>query len=207
MSGFRLPDAEILDKNKILKTAVKDKLVLDFGCTGDNRAPANRTHKIMASSAKEIWGADIVDQNQAENFIEMDVGNPVHWYDGNIREKLDRPWDLITCIDFIEHLINPMDFLTRLKRFKCPIVCSMPNPYSPVFFLNAARGFDSQPPDHLHTFSPGTFTRLMNRIGYKITQYLFCYSPGHQVGSAIPWHAQCIMYILEAEGGDSDAGE
>ena len=100
-----------------------DCSVLDIGCNGGFIGSEFK--------AKEYLGL-VIDEHALENARSM--GLAAEYFDAN---KDDIPeYDLVLCLDLLEHLVDPLDFLRRLSlSVKKRLIISIPNDYTLFNFL------------------------------------------------------------------------
>jgi 2-polyprenyl-3-methyl-5-hydroxy-6-metoxy-1,4-benzoquinol methylase len=80
-------------------------------------------------------------------------------------------WDLLVAGEIVEHLDNPVDFLSRVNRnlrHHCrEIVVTVPNAFSLQNFLGARRHEERINSDHRFWFTPYTLAKILTRSGYR----------------------------------------
>lgn len=70
-------------------------------------------------------------------------------------------YDYIFCLDVLEHLMNPLLFLSVMKQFCCPIVITYPHrPFVPFWY-----------PHHFHEYSNKAFNTLLEHSGWKVVKH------------------------------------
>jgi 2-polyprenyl-3-methyl-5-hydroxy-6-metoxy-1,4-benzoquinol methylase len=82
----------------------------------------------------------------------------------------ERPFDVITCFDLIEHVIDPVQSLSAIHRLLVPggkVVITLPNQNSAFRRVMGPRWFFYIPEEHLHYFNPSNVRRLLSRTGFK----------------------------------------
>ena len=81
---------------------------------------------------------------------------------------------MISFIDTVEHVINPVDFIARISLLlKDNGVLFLQTPCQGV--LSEAYGEDWRrliPPDHLHLFSFDTLVKMLNRNNLALTSFV-----------------------------------
>jgi 2-polyprenyl-3-methyl-5-hydroxy-6-metoxy-1,4-benzoquinol methylase len=88
---------------------------------------------------------------------------------------VEKKYDLITCINILEHVINPDALIHDLKSFmddKSILVIRVPNDFSSFqeYLLNAdlARKTWIAPPDHLNYFNSNSLKIFLERHNFEI---------------------------------------
>ena len=70
-------------------------------------------------------------------------------------------YDYVLCLDVLEHLMNPLTLLKRLKSLNCPVVISYPrHPFAPFWGRC-----------HFHEFSERAFYTLITAAGFKVVKH------------------------------------
>ena len=135
-------------------------------------------HKLLVESAQRCVGVDIVSEPVA---YVRDVLGYSDVFTGDILtdelpEVMQRSWDAIFLPEVIEHLPNPVNFLTRLRsRFQnsAPqLIVSTPNTLSPEF--NPTTQTEIINSDHCYLFSPYTLARIGHLAGYQVENITMC---------------------------------
>lgn len=160
-------------ENKVLDQTVKK--YLDFGCGGgDLMAHAQKNHP--------NWIIEGLDNNEFACQQARAKGFITHY--GSV-EKIELPksyYDIINVSHVIEHLADPMSILLRLKdlmKTGGEILVSTPN-----FDSWAARAFKTywyatDAPRHLFLFTPATLQKMLNKVGFQVSDIHF--NPGPKV--------------------------
>jgi SAM-dependent methyltransferase len=118
---------------------VRDKTVLDVGCG------LAQGLEILHRSASFVKGQDLDPRLAAPNVIIRPL-----------REFADRSFDVVTCIDVIEHVREPLEFLTNLRRIACSVIfLTTPN-------WTAGR---CMWPYHLREYTPRELVDLLTPLG------------------------------------------
>lgn len=154
------------------------KRVLHVGCT-DAGLTASRLqsgellHARLAAVAQDLWGVDVDEQGLQAlrslgygQLIKEDVTDP-DWFD----ELRTRQFDLIIASEIVEHLYNPGQFLTGIRKAMSAdtkLVITVPNAYgiSQLCALFDNREFVH--PDHNFWFSYTTLNELLRKAGFSV---------------------------------------
>ena len=99
-------------------------------------------------------------------------------------EPPDRPLDLITAFEVIEHLFSAAEFLKRCRALLAPrgmLALTCPNQLG---FDIQTLGVDSQSFDveHVNMFNPAALTALVERSGFRVLE---CTTPGEMDASIV----------------------
>lgn len=150
----------------------KIKTTIEFGCSNGIFSRA-----IKEKLATESWGVDIdVEATKKATKIldKVILGDAFE-----VLEILPRDYfDCVICNDFLEHIINPKDFLIALKphlKNNAYLVCSLPNVrywknIAELIFKKDWRYRESGILDytHLRFFTEKSMKRLIQESGLKI---------------------------------------
>jgi hypothetical protein len=152
-----LPEAETVDRAVFLLQKAAGKRVLEFGASGP-------MHDAIVKAAADVLGVD------------RDMGPGVIGFDLDDVSQYALPGhepEVIICGEVIEHLSNPGWFLTRLKRQfpGVPVVITVPNAFHPQRKLKD--GIEMVNRDHVAWYSPKTLRTLVERVGYRITEFAY----------------------------------
>lgn len=172
-----------------LKTLVKDKRVIHFGCVDHlplipvRRAQGNWLHEILSQSASAVVGIDISQEGIAylknEGF-EAYVSNVV-------TEEIPAPvkaqrWDYLLAGEVVEHIGNPVEFLENIRRKYAPvterIIVTVPNAWGYTSLRQAMRGVELINTDHRFWFTPYTLAKIATDAGIEVEGFEMCWD-GH----------------------------
>ena len=151
-----LPAYTVVDRAVFILQRCAGKRVLEFGASG-------AMHDGIVKVAAFVQGYDRASAPGVISFDMDDVANPyvscIEW---------GVPYDLIVCGEVIEHLGNPLWFLTRLKRQypDVPLIVTVPNAFSSAAAKWIERSVENVNVDHVAWYSPTTIRVLLTRAGY-----------------------------------------
>jgi 2-polyprenyl-3-methyl-5-hydroxy-6-metoxy-1,4-benzoquinol methylase len=146
--------------------------VLDVGCGAGSMGPGLR-----AAGASEVVGIEIVPAAAARAAAVLDrvIVGPVE----SSLDELDTVFDTILCLDVLEHLANPADVLSRLRRHARPgahLQVSVPNArhYSLArdLVFRGTFGYSDwghRDSTHLRWFTPRDIVDLVGSAGWLPT--------------------------------------
>jgi SAM-dependent methyltransferase len=167
-------NAKIKQKNDILLEFVVGKQILDVGCVGQDKKMLSNEwlHSILKNKASLCHGVDIeldmVDELQNQGY---------HIYSPQELEKINTKYDIVVMADVIEHVNDPVEFISYYGRFlkdEGIILLTTPN-------SNAIRNFVqivinnrySVNPQHTFWFCPLTLLEVTERAGYKPVDFFW----------------------------------
>jgi len=180
-----VPETKVVDRDKFIIEACKDKVVIDIGCTGTNSP--TQLHQAILKVGKEVWGID-KEKCDTPHFIEMDVEM------GDFNSITVKP-DVVICGELLEHLSNAGLFMTNLKAFACPIIITVPNALTIAGYKHIDKHVENVSKDHVAYYSYTTFKELARRHDFKITEFWWY--------NGKPLIAEGLVFVVEKENGNS----
>jgi 2-polyprenyl-3-methyl-5-hydroxy-6-metoxy-1,4-benzoquinol methylase len=151
-------------KDKLILEYCHEKEVLDVGCVGqdiDYNNP-NWIHSQVKNIAKSLMGVDI----NIKGIEELNrMGYSLSHFD-----ELDnlKKFDVILILDVIEHVDNPVEFLSSYQQFlkeNGKMIVTTPNSNRAINFINIFfKNEYSLNYEHTFWFCPKTFMEILNRI-------------------------------------------
>ncbi len=155
----------------------RGKVVLDIGCLDETALVKRDTkhwlHGRIAQVAQQVVGVDASARIPSGGF-ETGPRSRIHHGDAmRLDPELLRlaPIDTVVAGEFIEHVSDPLYFLSQLRRLLPgrELLLSTPNGPSAANALMGCIGREAQHPDHLANFSYKILHTLCRRAG--LTQY------------------------------------
>jgi len=156
----KIPDTEVVQREKFILAKCIDKVVLDIGC-------GNSLHKALQEVGKKVYGIDIVHYD-SPNFILCDVTDPVAFRKTKLEDI-----EVILCADIIEHLSNPGIFLDTLKEMYPNVekVFCAPN-FQCAFFKDYIKTLHENVNDeHVAYYSYYTLNNLLTRHKLEVKNF------------------------------------
>lgn len=151
-----------------LKPLVKNRSVLDLGCT----SALGRTdwiHAAIRKEARRTVGLDL-DLDGVERARAL--GYDVRLGDAESL-ALDERFEVVHAGELIEHLDNPRDFLRSVRRhLTCDglLVLTTPNPFAFTNFLYRIGGHPRINGDHVCWYCEDTLRQLLERNGFETVE-------------------------------------
>lgn len=175
---FRYP-AKIYPETReeYLKNTVKGKKVVHIGCIDhlpilDAKIKTGHwLHNILSDSAEKCIGFDI--NKKGIEKLRLDYGIDNVFYE-DVAETaseviLKEKWDYLILGEVLEHIDNPVDFLSKLKanysHVAKHIIISVPHIITRNAFKNAKRGIECINTDHRYWFTPFTIMKVATMAG------------------------------------------
>lgn len=152
-----IPEAKEVDRAAFVLQHCRGKRVLEFGASG-------KLHDAIADVAAAVYASDKA--GGVDEALDLDDVTVPY-----VTERRDLHPDLIICGEILEHLGNPLWFLTRLRRQYAgiPLIVTVPNAMSfahPGSWLG--RQMENVNVDHVAWYSPHTISVLLQRAGYPV---------------------------------------
>jgi len=185
---------ELYDKDLMVKKICKNKDVLDIGCIGQDIDYSNPDwiHNQMKKISNSLVGVDINTEGiEKINKMGYEV---YHYNELNIEKK----FDVLLMLDVIEHVNNPVEFLTDYKKFlkeDGKIVITTPNSNRVINFINIFfRNDYSLNYEHTFWFCPKTFLEIINRTDtLRVSE--FYWLNDYNKKQNLTWKRKIIYYI------------
>lgn len=163
-------ERRILPKAQALIEAATGKDVLDVGCVGQARSrhSPDWLHAQLSGVARELHGVDIDVAGVKEL---KDLGFTVF-----LPEELgNRTYDCVLMGDVIEHVDDPVNFLSsygRRLRDDGRLVLTTPNAFSAAHMMGVLIKNTSVVNDeHVCWFDPMTLSEVVRRAGLELTDF------------------------------------
>lgn len=173
-----------LGRQDYLVALCKSKKIIHAGCTDHiplikMKISQNRwLHKALSDVAETCVGIDI--SKEAIEYCKNEVGYKNVFYMDVISDKLIEPllqdyFDFLILGEILEHVDNPVFFLTSIKeKFSgiCKqIIVTVPNAFKYTNFLNAFKKIENINTDHRFWFTPYTLAKVLTVSGFKIDEF------------------------------------
>tara|TARA_B100001094_G_scaffold325575_1_gene380172 strand:- start:141 stop:857 length:717 start_codon:yes stop_codon:yes gene_type:complete len=176
-----------LDRDSVIIDRCKDKKVLHLGFLDhipliEKKISENRwLHSKLVEQSSMCIGIDIDkygvqlvrDKFNIENIYCVDIQ----------KEKLPKiiskiNFDVLLISDVIEHIGDPLTFLTDIKKVfngkVNSVILTTPNAFRIENFINALKNYEIINTDHKFWFSQYTLSKLAVDAGYKIVRVGMC---------------------------------
>jgi len=188
--NFRIarPSRKILYRMDYLVAISKGKRVIHVGCVDHSQFFETKIkqnfwlHKLLCDAAEYCLGFDI-DEEGLEKVIGYGYKNVLKFdiVNDKVPDSLkNEKFDLIILGEILEHVDNPVEFLTRLHgKFKniCKqIVITVPNAYFINNLVGIFRNIEKINTDHRYTFTPYTLAKVSTIAGFKVRNYELMYN-------------------------------
>jgi len=180
-------DWKHVSRMEVLRDACAGRRVIHVGCVDHDVATIERKieeglwlHRRLCDCAERCFGVDI--QEDGIRYMQERLGYAdVEALDiastESSRLSAGR-WDCLLLPDVLEHIDDPVDFLTRLnRRFRAnvsEIVITVPNALSRVNFKRARRNFERLNSDHRYWFTPYTLAKVVSRARFRVGTIRMC---------------------------------
>lgn len=175
-----------LSRIDFLKSVVKGRRVVHFGCVDhlplieQRRQSGMWLHGILSGVCTNLAGVDINEEGvqYMKNLgYETHVSNVIT---APVPESISaRRWDYIVAGEVLEHIDNPVDFLSaiRTKYKECTerIVITVPNALSYTNFRFALKNIEMINTDHRYWFTPFTLMKVVMEAGITVEGFDLCF--------------------------------
>jgi len=152
----------------ILDHQVKNNKVCEVGCGSG----ACLTEMRKYNGDAKLYGYDIAPD--AADFWKQYTSENIHFESGDFLAMETPYFDLILILDVLEHVVDPHDFLCRIRdRAECfifhfPLDLSSISVLreSPLLYVRKKVG-------HIHYFTKGLALELLNECGFEIVEFRY----------------------------------
>jgi 2-polyprenyl-3-methyl-5-hydroxy-6-metoxy-1,4-benzoquinol methylase len=165
--GYNANEIGIIESNderrrfNYLKSKIKNKTVLDFGCgSGNFLLSAKKT-------VKKIAGLEVRKQ-----YIDL-LSNQFKMYDSI--ENVDEKFDFITLFHVLEHIPNQIETLKNLKKIlkkNGKLIIEVPHANDVLLNLKTFRNFTLWS-EHLVLHTKFSLSKYLNVAGYDLDKFMF----------------------------------
>ncbi|MFA5045980.1 MAG: methyltransferase domain-containing protein [Paludibacter sp.] len=163
---------------KILEIT-KNKSVIHVGCADhlpliETKIKNNKwLHRLLIENTTQCIGVD--NNEEAVNFINNKLNiRDVYCFDitsDNVSILDNSHWDYMILGEIIEHIDNPVAFLTKIKEKYTgkvdKILITAPNVFNILTIKDIKSNIENINTDHRYWFSPFTLTKVMIRSGFN----------------------------------------
>lgn len=203
-SGLRVriaaEEAAVPDRISLLEGLVRGKAIIHLGCTDhiplieDKIKHGTWLHARLCGSARRCLGVDTNGEGielLRSRFGVRDVvcGDIL----SDVMPEIETArWDYIVAGEVLEHVDNPVAFLTGVRnRYSGTVarmVITVPNAFGWANLRNALRNNEYINTDHRYWFTPYTLGKIATRAGMEIHGFHLCESvpapatPGSRLG-------------------------
>jgi len=186
---FQFEPADFIYKsrNDLLGSLCKGKKIIHIGCVDHNIETINLKlrkgkwlHKILCDNSKRCFGVDIHEAgiryiSESLNFKDVAALNIISDTNPVLN---DNSWDYMFIPDVIEHLDNPIEFLSKIHKYYPKnvnsVVITAPNSFTRSNMKNARMGIECLNSDHRFWFTPFTLIKLAVLAGFTVKRIHMC---------------------------------
>jgi Methyltransferase domain len=174
------PDLKLKNRETVLSELVKQLKVIHVGCVDHLEIMPSKIeagtwlHQILMKSSARCLGIDI---NPAGISFLKEHYQIDDLYVGNLAaERIEAiendHWDYLLLPEVLEHISNPVSFLTSVREKYYPyikkIIITVPNVFAYPEYKMASKNIELINTDHRYWFSPYTLLKVVNDAGFVI---------------------------------------
>jgi len=177
----------IRSREASIATLARGKRILHVGCLDhmplirDKINAGTWFHRILTDCASECLGIDIdqsgIDYVRQEFGVENIIRADLMTGEG-CEQFNQQSWDIAVFGEVLEHIANPVLFLSRFREFSRgrvdSVVVTVPNAFRRTNWLSAMRSRERVNSDHYYWFTPYTLCRVLVESGWKIRTLEHC---------------------------------
>lgn len=184
-------DFRITERQDVLLDLSRGKRVIHAGCVDHSIETIEEKlrmgmwlHSNLAAVASRCLGVDTNGSGIEHVRTALGYSDVVT---ADISNGLPEPyaaesWDFLLLPEVLEHIDNPVDFLTRIHtKFRSStgaLVVTVPNAFALGNFRRARAGRECINSDHRYWFTPFTIAKVLTRAGFRIQDLRLCvYGP------------------------------
>lgn len=170
---------------EFLTTKVKGKKIIHLGCVDhlplvDSKIKSNTwLHSLLCEQSQRCLGIDINQEG-------IDYIKSLGYKDSIYYDMLSEPasetilkenWDLLILGEILEHVDNPVLFLTKIREKYGSVIKQMvitvPNALRWINFKNVLKNKEVINSDHRFWFTPYTLAKISTQAGYEVEEFDF----------------------------------
>lgn len=177
----------IRSREAVIRERIVGKRILHIGCLdhvpliAEKIAAGTWLHQILTKASDTCLGLDIdqsgIDLVRSEYGFENIVYADLISGDGSERFR-NEYWDYAVFGEVLEHIENPVQFLSRFLELTegrvGSVLVTVPNAFRRANWLGTLRSREKVNSDHLYWFTPYTLCRVLNRAGWKTRSIEHC---------------------------------
>ena len=185
-------DRGTIDRISLLERLVGDKKIVHVGCVDHSAALIEREsargtwlHGRLSGVAHQCVGIDINDEGIL--YLKKTLGIEDVFCCDLTCEALplaaDQPFDFLLLGEILEHVDNPVGFLTTLRQKHFPhgvrsMIVTVPNALRERNYRDSRNDQERINSDHRYWFSPFSIAKVLTEAGYEIDDiYLVRHKP------------------------------
>jgi len=177
------PEKKLQDRISLILDIVKGKRIIDLGCTDhleiiDSKLLSNTwLHKRVCEVASLCIGIDV--NREAVEYVRSRGYQDVFSYDiledKDLILRYNQHYDILLAGEVIEHLDNPILFLSMLREsYKDNVdylLVTAPNAFSGWNFIYTFKGQEVINTDHRYYFTFYTLAKILTLSGFKPIEF------------------------------------
>lgn len=208
VAGSHQADCSLVDRIWLLERLVAGKNVVHVGCVDHSAALIERKishgtwlHGHLNRVAERCMGIDI-DADAIEYIKQTLKIGEVFCCDLTrqaLPVMLEKPWDFLLLGEVVEHVDNPVAFLSALRERHFPhaaqrLIVTVPNALKESNYRTSKAGREKINSDHRFWFTPFTIAKVLSRSGFQIEDiYLVNSKPRKPKASFKAWRKRRLQ--------------
>lgn len=184
---FDREDYQLRSRIEVLKNIATGKKMIHVGCVDHDIATITKKlrtnewlHRILVDASTRCLGIDI--SVEGIQYIRDQIGiGDVETADitgGRCAAIAADNWDHMLLAEVVEHIDNPVDFLTRIHANYSGLVGSLlvtvPNAFAMRNHKHAKMGRERINSDHRYWFTPYTISKVLSAAGFQVKWLRTC---------------------------------
>lgn len=184
---------QFLNRIEVIENCCKDKSVIHVGCCDhiplikEKINKGTWLHKRLTKISKKTLGIDI--NVEGIQFLkDLGFDNVIcHDLMKDVSEAISsQNWDIMVLGDILEHVDNPVDFLSQLKQKYQgkvdKILITVPNAFDHETFVFASRNVELINTDHRYWFTPYTLAKIGTLAGLNLSEFQLTHDKSRSIG-------------------------
>lgn len=197
-----IADTTLIDRLTLLEELAFKKTVIHVGFVDHTldqihkKLPKNTwLHARLEKAASRCLGVDVNSPGveYAKNVLGYNSITCADIISENITEIASKKWDVMLLGELIEHVNNPVWFLSELARIYrknvSTVILSTPNAFKHKNFFLGLTGKEKINSDHRYWFTPFTIAKVLTQAGLSVKDIYMV-----SAGKLKPW---TIKYFLQ----------
>jgi len=174
-------------RSDVLAEICTGKRIIHVGCVDhdidsiEKKIKRNKwLHKNLCEAAERCFGVDI--QEDGIRYLREVLGYEdvaaVNIIDEEFEPFVQEEWDYLLLPEVLEHIDNPVDFLSGIRRRFIGkldnLIITVPNAFSKDIIKGAQKDMEFINSDHRYWFTPYTLAKVAVQAGFSVQRFIMC---------------------------------